>query len=125
MSKLCENTESQKAVVTQNPRGAGPSKYLEPPLLRSRKLTLAKSSHFLGGINESKCDFFQREEQWQQTKISEMPLAIRLFGPKEPKLRKDTESQVVGTHAKPEGEAGRSKYLEPPLLRPKKLTFAK
>ena len=109
MSKLCENTESQKAVVTQNPRGASPSKYLEPPLLRSKKL--AKSSHFLGGINESKCDFFQREEQWQQTKISEMPLATRVFGQKVPNLCEDTESQVVGTDAKAKFQAQKCSKL--------------
>ena len=44
-----------------------------------------------------KCDVFRCEEQWQQTKISEMPLATRVFGQKVPELHEDTESQVVGT----------------------------
>ena len=45
-----------------------------------------------------KCDVFRCEEQWQQTNISEMPLATRVFGKKVPEMHEDSESQVFGTH---------------------------
>ena len=58
-----------------------------------------------------KCDVFRCEEQWQQTNISEMHLATRVFGQKVQELHEDTESQVVGTHAKPKFQSQKCSKL--------------